>query len=192
MSAALPAPAPAPGPTATSARPALWPSGPIVWYRPSIRRLVWRLWAFAALWVALGAACLGALRVMRVDFGSAWLPLYALGIGLVTAGPWQLFAGLSRAVRVERVLSVHDEGLRWQDGPSITQVAWSDLDEVALAPKTATTAAAISIRAAHTQLEVPAELEGIAARDLAAMLMDMRKKALLGLPVRLTPLPDRA
>ena len=162
-----------------------WTSPPVIWYRPSIRRLVWRLWAEACLWVAVGAACLGGLRVARVDFGSTWLPLYAVGLACVTAGPWRLLAGLQRAVRIERVLSVHPEGLRWEDGPIVAHYRWVEIDAITVDE------GRVAIVGGHDRLTLPAEMDGISAADLARALADMRRKALLGLPVVLAVLPDR-
>ena len=156
-----------------------WGTSPIIWYRPSIRKTVWRLWGLASMWVILGAAVLGALRIMRVDFGSAWLPLYALGIGLVTAGPLQLLLGLQRIVKIERVLSVHEEGLRWEDGAVVAHVSWSILESVDVTDEH------IVIVHARGRVTLPLEMEGIAAQELARTLMDLRRKALMGLPLRL-------
>lgn len=163
-----------------------WGTSPIVWYRPSIRKDVWRLWALASLWVSLGAVCLGVLRVMRVDFGSWWLCLYAVGFAFVVAGPWQIFSGLQRVARTEQVLSVHDQGVRWQDGAVVAHWAWTDLDKVEVADKN------IALCGEPGRLVLPGEMDGITAPVLAGLLMDMRRKALMGLPVRLTHIPDRA
>ncbi len=163
-----------------------WGTSPIVWYRPSIRKVVWRLWGLASLWVSIGAVCLGMLRVMRVDFGSAWIALYAVGFAFVAAGPWQLFVGLQRTAQLEQVLSVHNEGVRWQDGAVVAHWAWDYLDAVEVADKN------IALRHDSERLVLPGEMDGIEATALAAMLMDMRRKALLGLPVRPAVIPDRA
>lgn len=146
---------------------------------------MWRQWGLSSLWVAIGATCLGALRVMRVDFGSAWLPLYIVGMGFVTAGPWQLLVGIQRAVKVERILSVHEEGVRWEDGAVVAHLRWAELEGVDVE------ADHIALRGETTRVVVPHQLDGIDPSSLAAMLMDMRRKALMGLPVRLSHIPDR-
>lgn len=162
-----------------------WGTSAIVWFRPSIRREVWRLWLWASLWVSLGAAILGGLRVARVDFGSAWIPVYALGLLLVMAGPWQLLVGLQRVVKVERVLSIHDQGVRWEDGAVVAHIAWAELDQVSIEDDH------LVLIAGTTRVVLPPRFEDVEAASLAAMLQDMRRKALLGLPVRLTRIPDR-
>jgi hypothetical protein len=162
-----------------------WGRSPIVWFRPSIRKHVWRSWLWASLWVSLGAAILGALRVARVDFGSAWLPVYALGLGLVMAGPWQLLVGLSRLGRIERVLSVHEQGVRWEDGAVVAHITWRELDRIEIADDH------LTLVTETARFALPPRFEDIEAAALAAMLGDMRRKALLGLPVKLTRVPDR-
>jgi hypothetical protein len=120
------------------------------------------------------------LRVADVDFGSSWLVLYAVGIAFVIAGPWQLLVGIQRTVKVERVLSIHQEGVRWEDGAVVAHIGWDMLDDVEITDETLTLVAGTS------RIELPSRLEGIEAPTLAKMLLDMRQKALLGLPVRLT------
>ncbi len=122
---------------------------------------------------------------MRVDFGSAWLPLYIVGMGFVTAGPWQLLVGIQRTVKVERILSVHEEGVRWQDGAVVAHLRWVELEGVDVAPEH------ITLRGETTRVVLPNELDGIDPPSLAAMLMDMRRKALMGLPIRVSHIPDR-
>lgn len=162
----------------------------LIWFRPSIRRAVWRLWRWAFLSVLLGAVCLGALVVAGIEFDSGrnrWLAyaLYAIGIGLVTAGPLRLLLGVQRVARVERVLSVHEDGLRWQDGDAIALMPWSRIEEIAIEDD------AVVLATDRQRIVLPALMEGIETAALAAMLSDMRKKALLGVPVRLAIAADR-
>lgn len=163
-----------------------WASAPLVWYRPSIRRLVWRLWAEACALVAIGGGCIGGLRIARVDFGSGWLALYAVGLACVTAGPWRLLVGLQRAARIERVLSVHPEGLRWEDGAVVAHHRWSEIDAIVVDDDH------VAIVGGERRLVLPPEMDGIAAAELAKVLGDLRRKALLGLPLALALASDRA
>jgi len=181
-----PLPSAEPGPREQPGRRQPWGTSPIVWFRPSISKVVWRLWGLACLWVSLGAVILGVLRVMRVDFGNGWLALYGVGLAFVAAGPWQLFVGLQRAVKIERVLSVHAEGVRWQDGAAVAHWAWVDLDDVEIDQRS------IALRGGSMRLALPAEMDGVEPRELAAMLMDLRRKALMGLPIRVASIPDRS
>lgn len=138
---------------------------------------MWRLWGWASLWVVGGSICLGALRVGGVDFGSGSLVLYAVGIALVTAGPWYLLVGLQRVSRVERVLSIHQEGLRWEDGDTIAYVRWDELDEILVEED------ALTLVAGSRRVELPSPMEGIVGTTLQRLLIDMQRRALMGLPV---------
>lgn len=162
----------------------------LVWFRPSIRRVVWRLWRWAFLWVFLGGTCLGAVHVAGLESDSGErrylaYALYAVGIALVTAGPLHLLVGVQRVARVERVLSVHEDGLRWQDGDAIVHLSWARIDAITLEGDD------LVLASEQGRVALPAAMEGIAGADLAAMLSDMQKKALLGVPVRLAIPPDR-
>jgi hypothetical protein len=92
--------------------------------------------------------------------------------------------GLQRAVRIERVLSVHEEGVRWQDGATVALVSWDRLDAIEVVDEH------VALSDGTMRVELPPDLEGISAPDLAAMLIDMRRKSLLGLPIR-RAVPDR-
>lgn len=167
----------------------------LVWFRPSIRKVVWRLWRWAFLWVFLGGACLGAVHVAGLDSEGAptyaneprWLAyaLYAIGTALVTAGPLHLLVGVQRVARVERVLSVHEDGLRWQDGEVVAYLPWARIEAIGLED------GEIVIAVEPQRFVLPATMEGIEGPALAAMLNDMRRKALLGVPVRLAIPTDR-
>jgi len=162
----------------------------LIWFRPSIRRVVWRLWRWAFLWVFLGGTCLGAVHVAGLESDSGErrylaYALYAVGIALVTAGPLHLLVGVQRVARVERVLSVHEGGLRWQDGDAIVHVPWARLEAIEVS------GGDLVLVTEHDRVALPAAMEGIAGSQLAAMLNDMRNKARLGVPVRLAIPSDR-
>lgn len=132
--------------------------------------------------IGVGAATLGALRVADVDFGSAWLPAWWGAILLVTAGPLLVFVRLQKVLGTEKVLSVHGDGLRWQDGEARTFVAWGDLERVGCQ------GSGIVIVGREAVLPLPDRFEGIDGTHLATMLEDLQRKALLGVPLRV---PDR-
>ena len=72
-----------------------------------------------------------------------------------------------------------------QDGAVVAHWAWTELDKVEIADKN------IALCGEPGRLVLPGEMDGISAPVLARLLMDMRRKALMGLPVRLAHIPDR-
>lgn len=151
---------------------------PIVWFRPSVRREVWRAWVIGFALIGVGATTLGALRVADVDFGSSWLPMWGAAILVVTAGPLVVFVRLQKALGVEKVLSVHADGLLWRDGEAQTFVAWGDLEGVE------PDGLGVLLRGREAALRLPERFEGIDGARLVAMLEELQRKALLGVPLR--------
>ncbi len=153
---------------------------PIAWFRPSIRRVVVRAWAQAAGFVALGATILGLLRSFGVDFGSTWLFAWGVGLLFVAAGPIWLTTRLSRAMTRERVLSMHEDGLRWQDGDEAPDFwPWDRVVEVSDGLETLVIGDGEGRR-----LELPEAWEDASGQEVGRLLRELRQKALLGLPVR--------
>ncbi|MFO0747503.1 MAG: hypothetical protein U1F43_17830 [Myxococcota bacterium] len=156
---------------------------PILWFRPSIRRAAVRIALVAIVFTVSGAFILGALRVGGVDFGSPWLAAYVLGIGCVVTGPFVLLRGHMRLLGQERVLTISNDGLRWQVGDARPRFcAWSDIVSVSVVGAELV----IGIGAAPTDStwRLPLPFEGIEGDELARLLRELQQKALLGLPVR--------
>lgn len=149
------------------------------WYRPTIRSAVVWAWAQALALVLLGATVLGLLRVERVDFGSPWLPVYLVGMLLVMSGPLWLASRLSRLMRTERCLLLERGALIWMEGDARREtIRWGDIEAVELEGEH------LVIVAEGRRLELPARFEDIAPDTLANLLMDLRRRSLMGLPMR--------
>lgn len=162
------------------------PDAPIAWYRPTIRRAVRVAWLQACGFVGSGATLLGLLRSHDVDFGSPWLPLWLVGIGLVTAGPVWLTARLGRVLGREEVLSVDTSGVRWLEGEAVVmRWRWDDIAsvEVRQGPPGVTPTLVIG-RQDGSRWELPRELEPDAPEEAARLIRELRQKAQLGLRVR--------
>jgi len=152
----------------------------LAWYRPSIRGLVYRAWAQAFGFVMGGAIVLGGLRVERVDFGSPWLPVYIVGILLVMSGPLWLATRLARMMRGERVLTLRRDGLTWMEGDAVTMAfLWREIDRVELGEDM------IVVQGEHSRLELPSQFEDISPSALVQVIQDLRRRSLLGMPMRL-------
>lgn len=152
---------------------------PIAWFRPSIRRVVVRAWAQAAALVATGATILGLLRSAGVDFGNTWLFAWGIGLLLVGAGPIWLTTRLSRVMTRERVLSLHEDGVRWQDGDSAPDFwPWEHITTIEGGEE------GLAMSGEERRLELPLAWEDATAAEVARLLQELRQKALLGLPVR--------
>lgn len=133
--------------------------------------------------LVVGAFILAGLRVAAIDFGSPWIAAYIVGIGCVLAGPLLLLRGHLRLLDKERVLTISEDGLRWQVGDTAPSfVAWSALGEVAIVDDALVIAPARGAGAEPWRLPLP--FEGIASEDLVRLLGELQQKALLGLPVR--------
>ncbi len=142
--------------------------------------MVVRAWAQAAGFVALGATILGLLRSFGVDFGSTWLFAWGVGLLFVAAGPIWLTTRLSRAMTRERVLSMHEDGLRWQDGDEAPDFwPWDRVVEVSDGLETLVIGDGEGRR-----LELPEAWEDASGQEVGRLLRELRQKALLGLPVR--------
>ncbi|MCC6622117.1 MAG: hypothetical protein IT385_12715 [Deltaproteobacteria bacterium] len=155
------------------------PLAPILWFRPSIRRAAYRASGLAIALTVAGAFVLGGLRVADIDFGSPWLMVYAVGLGLVIAGPALLLRRSFAFLGHERVLTIHRDGLRWQVGerpPSF--VSWEALGAMVIEDD------ALVIEAGREIWNLPLPFEGITAERLIGLCSELRQKALLGLPVR--------
>lgn len=150
-----------------------------MWYRPSIRRATVRAVVVAMVLLVLGALALGALRLMRVDFGSPWLAGYAVGIGLVVAGPLYVWRRSLVLMGQERILTIHADGLRWRVGEATPAfVAWTRIDEVVIVE------AQLVVKCADEVWRLPLPFEGVEDDAVVRTLSELRQKALLGLPVR--------
>lgn len=153
---------------------------PLAWFRPAIRGLVVRAWAQAFGLVLLGAGVLGGLRVERIDFGSPWLALYIVGLLLVVSGPLWLATRLSRLMRQERCLSLERDALVWLEGDHPrTTIPWIDIEGIELEGES------LIIIMDRRRLELPARFEDIAPETLVSTLLDLRRRALMGLPMRI-------
>lgn len=159
----------------------------LAWYRPTIRGLVVRAWAQAFVLVLMGATVLGLLRVERIDFGSPWLPVYGLGMLLVMSGPLWLASRLSRLMSHERCLLLERDALVWLEGElRVAQIPWDDIETVAVEGDSLVIT---SSQPGQPRLELPARFEDIAPEALATTLLDLRRRALMGLPMRLHASP---
>ncbi len=152
---------------------------PIAWFRPSVRRSLSIAWLQAVAFVLLGALVLGLLRVKRVDFGSPWLAAYILGMVAVMCGPLWLATRLQRILRVERVLVLGEDGVRWNVGDEVSaSFRWEELERVELGDAT------IVIAGADRQLELPLPFDGVDGAELVSTICDLQRKKLLGVPLR--------
>jgi hypothetical protein len=163
------------------------PEAPLAWFRPSIRRAVRNAWLQACGFVGGGALLLGVLRSHDVDFGSPFLPLWLVGIALVTAGPVWLTTRLGRVLGREEVLSVDTSGVRWLEGEAVAvRWAWDEIAAVEVRPSDppgATPSLVIS-RPDGSEWRLPRELEPEAPEEAARLILELRQKAQLGLRVR--------
>ncbi len=142
--------------------------------------MVVRAWAQAAGLVAVGATILGLLRSFGVDFGSTWLFAWGVGLLFVAAGPIWLTTRLSRTMTRERVLSMHEDGLRWQDGEAAPDFwPWERVVEVSDGA-----GALVLGDGDGKRLELPETWEDATSADVGKLVRELRQKALLGLPVR--------
>ena len=158
---------------------------PILWFRPAIRRAVRRVWAQSALLVLIGATILGLLRSLGVDFGNSWLFAWGVGLLFVMAGPIWLTTRLSRLLGVERVLSIHADGLRWQEGENFAvHWPWEDLQTIALVETPgAPTRLRLEANVGHPMM-LPADFDDVRPTEVLALLLELQQKHQLGLPVR--------
>ncbi len=151
----------------------------LAWYRPTIRGKVVRAWAQAFGLVLLGATTLGLLRVKDVDFGNPWLAVYAAGMLLVLSGPLWLATRLSKLLGRERCLLFERAALVWLEGErSVRRIPWVDIATVAVRGES------LVIHSDQQDLELPARFEDITPEALASAIMDLRRRALMGLPMR--------
>ena len=160
------------------------PPPALVWYRPSIRRQATQASVRAMLPIVVGALGIGALRVARVDFGNGWIVGYLAAIALVAMGPLYLITRFGELIGRERVFSIHMDGVRWLVGnnpPSFC--SWADLGEPHLAD------GELVVPNADEPWRLPQPFEGITTDALVRQLLELRQKALLGLPIRLRSPP---
>lgn len=158
----------------------------LVWYRPSIRRAAIRAVLVSMALTVSGSTILGALRVANVDFGSPWLAAYAVGITLVVAGPLRLWRRFLALMRIERVLTIHEDGVRWQVGDATPAfIAWDALEPLVIGPD------GLVVAGGGLRWSVPLPLEGTPAEEVVALCRELRQKALLGLAVRPRARPRR-
>lgn len=149
------------------------------WFRPAIRSAVVWAWAQALTLVLLGATVLGLLRVERVDFGSPWLPVYLVGLILVMSGPLWLASRLSKLMRSERCLLLELDALVWLEGDTRkASIRWADIESIQIEGEH------LIVSTEGQRLELPARFEDIEASSLANLLMDLRRRSLMGLPMR--------
>lgn len=152
---------------------------PLAWFRPSIRGHVVRAWAQAFALVILGATALGILRVEDIDFGSPWLGLYIVGLLFVMSGPLWLATRLSRLMSHERCLSLERDALVWLEGDNPrTTIPWEDIEGIEIEGEH------LVILTSGDRLELPARFDDISPETLASTLLDLRRRALMGLPMR--------
>lgn len=150
------------------------------WFRPAIRSAVVWAWAQALTLVLLGGTVLGLLRVERVDFGSPWLPVYLIGLLLVMSGPLWLASRLSKLMRTERCLLLELGAVVWLEGDTRrAAIRWGDIESVEVEGEH------LVIATGDQRLELPARFEDIEAATLVNLLMDLRRRSLMGLPMRI-------
>lgn len=149
------------------------------WFRPAIRSAVVWAWAQALTFVLLGATVLGLLRVERADFGSPWLPVYLVGLLLVMSGPLWLATRLSKLMRTERCLLLELDALVWLEGDTRrAAIRWGDIESIAVEGDQ------LIVATEGQRLELPARFEDIESGTLVNLLMDLRRRSLMGLPMR--------
>jgi hypothetical protein len=121
---------------------------------------------------------LGLLRVERVDFGSPWLAVYGVGILLVMAGPLWLATRLARALKLERVLTLHEDGLRWFEGEAIVcHLRWEETERFEL------TAEELIVVHEGGELKLPVGFDDVTPQEVVRNLEGMRRRKLLGIKV---------
>ncbi len=153
---------------------------PLAWFRPSIRKPVLRAWLQAVSFVLMGSLVLGLLRVQRVDFGSPWLPVYFLGVGCVMCGPLWLATRLQRILRSERVLVLGEGGIHWLEGEAVSwSLRWEELERIELVEMQ------LRLSGSAESYELSLPFDGVEGPELVATLEDLRRKKLLGVPLKL-------
>jgi hypothetical protein len=158
---------------------------PILWFRPAIRRPVRRVWAQSAMLVLVGATILGLLRSFGVDFGNTWLFAWGVGLLFVMAGPIWLTTRLSRLLGVERVLSIHADGLRWQEGDHFAvHWPWEALRAISVVEIPGTPTRLRLEAEGGAPMMLPADFDDVRPAEVVALLLELQQKSQLGLPVR--------
>lgn len=154
----------------------------VEWFRPDLRRTLYRAWRYGAGMVAFGSLATG-LVFTRLGTSTHWGAFGALAVGLCTtvAGMLlMLFASL-RALSHDTCLVVCSDGVRLDEGERQGRLmAWEDIDRVSVEPETG----ALRIEsddADRAGLRLDLRFADIDNEALAQRLLDVRRKALMGI-----------
>jgi len=156
----------------------------VMWFRPDVRRPVFRAWLKAFLFISAAMLFLAVpLGLAEVSPGIRIIGTLVGGACLV-AGPIYLLVKLQRILGPEIFLAIHTTGLRWCDEGEDRRIPWTAIDALLLEedpPRVVVTVDGgppLVLREAFLDIE-PA--------SLLKLLEDLRMKALMGLPVRPRP-----
>jgi hypothetical protein len=164
-----------------SASPA--PEGFVVeWFRPDLRRSLFRAWRYGASLVAVGSLATGVVFT-RLGTSVHWGAFTALGVGLVLtiAGLVLMIGSSLRVIGVDTCLVVRSDGVRLDEGERPGALyAWERIDRVSV--EAGTGALCIDTDGEGPgRLRIDVRFADIDNDTLAQRLLDVRRKALMGL-----------
>lgn len=164
----------------TTAGPELAGQGLVAWFRPDVRRPITRAWIRAFLLVV------AAMLVLAIPLGQPSAAVravcWAIGGGFLLAGPLSLMVQLQRILGPEIILSVHQSGVRWQNGELVREIPWVRIERVEA--EADGRALRIVVEAPGAPLVIAHEFMDLTLPELALLLEDYWRKALMGLPLR--------
>jgi hypothetical protein len=151
----------------------------VVWYRPDVRRAVWRAWSVAVVFVTFGVTCL-LIPWLVHEPGEGWrIAVRLLGGLSLASGPTYLVVRLQKVLGPEIYLAVHRNGVRWCDEQGFRDVPWERFGG-AVATEDAVT---VSVDE-EPAVVIRDPMMGIDRPGLAALLTQYHRQVLMGVPLR--------
>ena len=159
--------------------------GLIAWFRPDVRRAVTRAWLRAFVLVVLAMLVLALPMGLQTANEVLRVACWVVGGAFLLSGPISLMVRLQRILGPEIILSVHQAGLRWQKGDEVREVPWARVERFTVDEGGA--ALRVEVEAPGEPLVIDEVFTDLTLPELAAVLEDYWRKALMGLPLRGRP-----
>lgn len=156
------------------------------WFRPDLRRRLYRAWGVGGLFVVIGALATGGVFThLGATFDPGVFGLLGAGLAFTVLGMAIMIVASMRVLGDERCLVVRSDGVRFdvRDEPGRV-VAWERIDSVSVDPDDGALCIATDGADGARDLRIPLRFDDIDNAALAERLMATRRKALMGITLR--------